>query len=191
MTDKRVEDNIDTNGFPYVYGLPQSVYYQMTTPTSEFEANSMISDLKSLLQDMELQKEIERLQGTEDTAWRISVLTKTRYINQQIRLLTACRNEFQSKRAESKPAPKPSPSPEMGVLKDLGLKVQAAHDNHKALAKHCHEITMKLDNTKSVLIGLMIAISRDELKEFYEVNRDALETIGRDYNFRYKSISMK
>jgi hypothetical protein len=94
-----IEDDIDTKGFPYVYGLPQHFYLCTKVPENMEQAIMMLKELHSVREDISLQLEektsevrlfqIERRQFNEVAylGWRVSAIKKKRLTIGTIKLL--------------------------------------------------------------------------------------------------------
>ncbi|QBQ73124.1 hypothetical protein kac65v151_gp094 [Nodularia phage vB_NspS-kac65v151] len=97
------EANIDTYGFPYVYGMTPSTYSTTKLPDDLEDGMRMLLDLRQMVRDIKYQLderetkcELLKVEGAlaaddeEDyLSWRISAVSKMRHTSSQIRLLQA------------------------------------------------------------------------------------------------------
>ena len=87
-------EEINTYGFPYVHGIPESIYRNLKMPETLSECNQMIRELKATKKDIVLQLRINKLSGKQDDVWEKSALGKLRVIQSEKRILVEYKKSF-------------------------------------------------------------------------------------------------
>jgi len=167
MRQPDVKD-IDTHGFPYVLGIPQKVYKSLLLPKTEKECIEQLTRINHIIKDIKLQLKLAEIEKkANDIKWQKSAIKKQQLLTQQKVLLLAQKEFLNNKPKKDS----------QNVIQVLFSRVDALTNKNKKMAAHVHQVALKSENTRSVLLALIQAIETNTVDEFIAKNSEALSSL--------------
>jgi hypothetical protein len=180
-------NQIDTCGFPYVYGIMPSVYKSMPLPSSEEEVNEMLRDLSFVIGDITNQLRINNADEIPNNDWKISALTKLRSVKQQYFLLQKVKSNFVKLRIACIDSDG-SEYVKKSRVAELERKLEGTNNKLEKLRQNLHSSNTRLDLMRSFLFRFLIEYKNDNVDSLIQEYSEILERIEPKMKPDYGSI---